>query len=171
MAFVKCPECGCELTKEMLDVNMCWECGRILDESLVDNNTLSEIEEQSREINPFNNPKIKMHKLTTGYNFERCNIIKYNGVVSGETVIGTGFLSDFKAGISDFFGGESKVYSNKLKEAKQAAMYDMIIESVKLGGNAVIGIAYNYVMFTGNMIGISVTGTSVLIEENDLYDK
>ena len=41
----------------------------------------------------------------------------------------------------------------------------MIAESVKNGGNAVIGISYEYVVFSGNMIGISVNGTSVKIEK------
>lgn len=36
----RCKECGNELTKEMIDVNMCWECGAILDESQVDDITL-----------------------------------------------------------------------------------------------------------------------------------
>lgn len=166
MISKKCPECGKKLTKEMLDVNMCWECGKILDESLLDDDTLSEIDKQVLEINPFEHSEIKNHKLTTGYNFEGCHIIKYNGVVSGETVIGTGFLADFKAGMSDLFGVESKAYSYKLKEAKRAAMYDMITESLDLGGNAIIGITYSYVTFAGNMIGISVNGTSVNINRN-----
>lgn len=166
MALIKCPECGKALTQEMLDVNMCWECGKILDESLVDSETLTQIEEQVGEINPFNRTDVKEHKLTTGYNFENYSIVKYNGVISGETVIGTGFIADFKAGISDFFGVESKVYSDKLKEAKRTALYDIINESIKLGGNAIIGITYSYVTFSGNMIGISVNGTSVNIEES-----
>lgn len=32
----KCPNCGSELSQEMIDVNMCWECGYILDESETD---------------------------------------------------------------------------------------------------------------------------------------
>ena len=165
MALINCPECGKHITQEMLDVNMCWECGKILDESLIDEDDLNIISEQAMEVNPFSSPKIKEHKLTTGYNFEHFDITKYNGIVSGETVIGTGFISDIKASFSDFFGVDSKAYSNKLKEAKKAAIYDMITESISQGGNAIIGISYNYVAFSGNMIGISVSGTSVNIEK------
>ena len=165
MAIIKCPECGNLLTQEMQDVNMCWECGKILDESLVDTEPSDEFIEQDMEVNQFFDPNVKEHKLTTGYNFENHRITKYNGIVSGEVVLGTGFLADFKASFSDLFGTESKSYSNKLKEAKRLAIYDMITESLTLKGNAIIGITYNYVTFTGNMIGISVTGTSVNIEE------
>jgi transcription initiation factor TFIIIB Brf1 subunit/transcription initiation factor TFIIB len=34
--MTKCPNCGCKITKEMADANMCWECGYILDSSLID---------------------------------------------------------------------------------------------------------------------------------------
>ena len=30
----KCPNCGKELTDEMINVNMCWECGYIIDEKI-----------------------------------------------------------------------------------------------------------------------------------------
>lgn len=165
MALTKCPECGANLTQEMLDVNLCWECGKILDESLLDKDSLKEISQQAEEQAAFEIPEIKNHKLTTGYNFEGYNITNYIGLVSGEIVIGTGFLSDFKASVADLLGVESKAYSYKLKDAKKAALRDMIVESVKNGGNAVIGISYGYVVFSGNMIGISVNGTSVKIEK------
>lgn len=160
----KCPECGCTLTPEMINANMCWECGKILDESFLDPETLEEITEQAQTINPFSKKEVREHCLTTGFTFENRQIIEYLGLVSGETVIGTGFISDFKASFSDLFGTESKAYSDRLKDAKQAALYDMITDSINRGGNAIIGISYSYVAFTGNMIGISVNGTSVKIE-------
>ena len=36
MELTRCPDCGTELTQEMIVANMCWECGKILDESLMD---------------------------------------------------------------------------------------------------------------------------------------
>lgn len=165
MTVLKCPECGLVLTQEMIRANMCWECGKILDESLLDEKSLNEISKQAEKQNPFCKPEIKNHKLTTGYNFEGYKITDYIGLVSGEIVVGTGILSDIKAGVSDIFGSESKKYSDKIKKAKKAALLDMITGSIKNGGNAVIGISYNYVVFSGNMIGISVYGTSVNIVE------
>lgn len=32
----KCPNCGNILSQEMIDANLCWECGYILDESQTD---------------------------------------------------------------------------------------------------------------------------------------
>lgn len=181
MGNQKCPECGNLLTQEMIDVNMCWECGKILDDSLLDleskekiKNQKEEIEKQkheaeerNREYELLNNLEVKKHKLTTGYNFEGYKILNYIGLVSGEVVSGTGVVSDIMASCSDFFGIESKSYSNKLKEAKKIALYNMIRESINMGGNAIIGISYGYINFTGNMIGISVNGTSVIIEDKE----
>ena len=45
----KCPECGTELTDEMIEANMCWECGKILDESLLDKETLEDIQNQAKQ--------------------------------------------------------------------------------------------------------------------------
>ena len=164
MTLNKCPECGCKLTQEMIDANMCWECGKILDESFLDTETIREISEQAGDINPFSKKEVKEHKLTTGFNCENKCISENLGLVSGETVLGTGFISDFKASFSDLFGMESKAYSQNLKDAKQAALYDMIMDSISKGGNAIIGISYSYITFSGNMIGISVNGTSVKVE-------
>ena len=52
----KCPNCGNKLTQAMIDANMCWECGFILDDSQIDDtqpvaNTVREqrIEKDKRE--------------------------------------------------------------------------------------------------------------------------
>lgn len=175
MALNKCPKCGSTLTQEMIDANMCWECGKILDESLLKGDSSEEITKEDlleemldqldkREVFNLFNSEINVHKLTTGYNFEGYSIVKYIGLVSGEVVAGTGLLADVKASVSDFVGAESKAYSNKLKSAKRTALNEMILDSIKRGGNAVIGISYEYVVFSGNMIGISVNGTSVKIK-------
>ena len=185
MSLTKCPECGTALTKEMINANMCWECVKILDERLLDDDyqeknyleeilsediSLEEMLEQAddQEVFELYNSKIKLHKLTTGYNFEGYKITEYKGLVSGEIVVGTGLASDFKAGFADMFGKKSKAYSDKMKEAKKIASKYMIIESIKKDGDAIIGISYDYLVFSGNMIGISVTGTSVKIEKDDI---
>ncbi len=174
MELTKCPDCGTLLTQEMIDANMCWECGKILDESLVDPEEITETLEQAemREAGKYEFDEnelayvkgMKEHMLTTGYNFDNYKIIKYMGIVSGESVIGTGFLSDISAGISDLLGVKSKKYSMKIQQAKNSAVHDMILESVKRGANAIIGISYGYITFARDMIGVSVTGTSVVVE-------
>lgn len=112
-----------------------------------------------------NKYKKRLHMLTTGYNFERYRIVDYKGVISGETVLGTGFLSEFSSSLSDFFGTEASRFSNKLEKAKDAAKDRLIERSVSLGGNAIIGVDFDYIMFENNMVGVIANGTSVIIEE------
>lgn len=103
--------------------------------------------------------------LTTGYSFEGYNITKYYGLSSGSTVLGTGILSEYKAARSDWFGMESDIFSDKLEEARQSALTKMIQFAMDKGGNALIGISFNYVCFSSNMIGVIANGTVVNIEE------
>lgn len=103
--------------------------------------------------------------LTTGYDFSGYKIINYMGVISGEVVLGTGFLSEFSASLSDLFGDESTAFADKLETAKKAALEKLTLNSVKKGGNAIIGIDFDYITFSNNMIGVVANGTSVVIEK------
>ena len=103
--------------------------------------------------------------LTTGYDFSGYKIIKYIGVISGEVVLGTGFLSEFSASFSDLFGAESSAFADKLETAKDAAIKKLTLKSAEKGGNAIIGIDFDYLTFASNMVGVVVNGTSVMIEK------
>lgn len=108
---------------------------------------------------------IETYMLTTGYEFSGYKITKYIGVISGQVVLGTGFLSEFTASFADFFGEESNKFAEKLETAKNAAVEKLIIKSADKGGNAIIGIDFDYITFHGNMIGVVANGTSVVIEK------
>lgn len=111
-----------------------------------------------------NKYKMKSHMLTTGYSFERYEIVDYKGIISGQVVLGTGFLSELTASFSDFFGTESNAFSDKLEKAKDAAMEKLIEKSISVGGNGIIGVDFDYIMFGNNMVGVIANGTSVIIE-------
>ncbi|MDD2979585.1 MAG: heavy metal-binding domain-containing protein [Hespellia sp.] len=182
---MKCSNCGNELTEDMFVGGLCFNCGHDVSETvaLAEKEKALADEEQERlnkkkameearekqerieQLRADQAERTSHHRLTTGFTFEDCKIDKYLGLVSGEVVIGSGYLSDIAASISDFLGVEATEYSDKLKCAKKAALNDMISESVELGGNAIIGISYEYLTFSGNMIGVSVNGTSVSITE------
>lgn len=110
--------------------------------------------------------RIRNHHVTTGYDFEHYSIVKYCGIVSGETVLGTGFLSELSASVSDMTGTEDSSFAGKMKKAKQSSLEKLIRESIARGGNAIIGVDFDYVNFASNMIGVSANGTSVLIEQD-----
>lgn len=102
---------------------------------------------------------------TVGFTFEGYKIIKYHKVLCGETVLGTGFLTEFTAGFADFFGEESDKFANKLSLARESATQKLIKKAMEYGANAIIGLDFDYVNFTGNLIGVIANGTAVSVEE------
>ena len=108
----------------------------------------------------------KAFKVTTGYDFEGYQIVDYKGIVSGDIVLGTGFISEFAASWSDAFGTTSNTFAGKMKTAKQKALKQLMANAMITGANAVIGIDFDYTMFSNNMLGVSANGTAVVIRKN-----
>lgn len=106
----------------------------------------------------------KQKLLTTGFSFEGYQIVSYHGLVSGSAVIGTGALSELSSGVADIFGAKSNVFSTKMTEAKNEAERILTQQALHVGGNAVIGIDFDYVLFNNNMIGVSANGTAVTVK-------
>lgn len=107
----------------------------------------------------------KAFKVTTGYDFEGYQIVDYKGIVSGDIVLGTGFISEFAASWSDAFGTTSNTFAGKMKTAKQKALKQLMANAMITGANAVIGIDFDYTMFSNNMLGVSANGTAVVIRK------
>ena len=108
-----------------------------------------------------NKERYDSHMLTTGYTFEGYRIEKYITVVSGSAVLGTGLFSEMA--LADFSGTFSDELAAKLEMVKDAAMRKMIEKSADLGGNAVIGIDFDYMQIS-TLIGVAANGTSVYIK-------
>lgn len=161
---MKCLKCGQELSSDMLTSGMCFNCGFSVEATVKDYNE-KELAEQQEIAKKRALIKRPSHLLTTGFSFETFDITKYVGLVSGESVIGTGFISTFESNLSDILGVESSAYSDKIKKAKSIALDDMIKESIAKGGNAIIGISYEIIVFRKDIIGVSVDGTYVIVKE------
>ena len=104
--------------------------------------------------------------VTTTPIIEGKRIIRYYGIVSGETIIGANVFRDFLAGIRDFEGGRSGAYEEVLRQAKDTAIREMEEQAARLGANAVIGVDLDYetVGGSGSMLMVTATGTAVTIE-------
>lgn len=105
--------------------------------------------------------------ITTGYNFEGYDIVKYLDVLSASVVIGTGMLSSANASVADFFGTRSNSYERKLQDAKNAAINELKNQTSSRGGNAIIGIDIDYTTFGADIIGVIANGTAVKIKESE----
>lgn len=105
--------------------------------------------------------------FTTTNDFQNGRIMKYNGVVCTNVVVGTNLFSDFAASFTDFFGGKSKSYRNKLEYIYREAMNDLKVKAKKLGANSVIGTRIDFDEISGkdkSMFMVSVSGTACVVE-------
>ena len=104
--------------------------------------------------------------VTTTSSLQDKRIIRYLGIVSGETIIGANAFRDFFAGIRDIVGGRSGSYEEVLRQAKDTALKEMQQQAMAMGGNAVIGVDLDYetVGSNGSMLMVTASGTAVVVE-------
>lgn len=104
---------------------------------------------------------------TTTPNIEGKRIVKYYGIVSGETIIGANFVRDIFASVRDFIGGRSGSYEEVLRKAKATALKEMEDEALRMGANAVIGVELDYAAIgsNGSMLMVTASGTAVVFED------
>lgn len=105
--------------------------------------------------------------ITTTNTIEGKKIIKYIGLVSGETIIGANIFKDLFAGIRDIVGGRAGSYEQVLREGKNTALNEMQQFAASLGANAIIAVDLDYetVGSGGSMLMVTATGTAIILED------
>ena len=179
---MKCIKCGAELTSEMFTCGMCFSCGCSISESkeafemeqsrikaeadLAIQQQKEELERKSQEEQRMYADRLKNHMLTTSFWFSGYDIIEYLGLVSGEIYI-TGLAWKFISSSNSTQYDTS--LSSKIKEAKKAAVEQMIHDSASLGGNSIIGISFALDQaFDNQAMYISVNGTAVKTKKREI---
>jgi len=113
------------------------------------------------------NYKTETMLVTTTPTVEGRKIVKYIGLVTGETIIGANIFKDLFAGITDIVGGRSSSYERVLREGKDTAVNEMQQYAAALGANAIVGVDLDYetVGSGGSMLMVSANGTAVILED------
>ena len=121
----------------------------------------------------FGEKLVKIDKIpaTTTNSIDGYTVDKYISIESVEIVIGTGPISEFTSEISDLFGKRSSAYEIKLANAKKTALKKLKMIADELGGNAIIGVDLDFTEFTGNKIGVIISGTIVHIVRQVMTDE
>lgn len=107
--------------------------------------------------------------VTTTNFIENTSISKYFGIVSANIVLGTNMFSDIAASFSDFFGGYSESYQNKLQLIYKEATKELTQKANRLGANCILGLKIDFDELSGkgkSMFMISAIGTAVKIDFN-----
>ncbi len=106
--------------------------------------------------------------VTTTSNVEGARITEYIDLVSVNVVIGSNFLSDWKASVTDVFGGRSGTYQRKLDDAYEAALKQIKKRADKLGADAIVGMKMDFGEVSGkekSMFMVSAVGTAVKLSK------
>jgi uncharacterized protein YbjQ (UPF0145 family) len=104
--------------------------------------------------------------ITTTPTIEGKPIARYDGLVSGEAIMGANVVKDVFASVRDIVGGRSAAYEQELKKAKQIALEEMTREAESLGSNAVVSVDLDYeTVGQGSMLMVSASGTAVRLSE------
>jgi uncharacterized protein YbjQ (UPF0145 family) len=92
------------------------------------------------------------------------------GMVTGQTVTGTGVMSEFKSSFSDFFGGQSGSFNKKLKAGEDLCKAQLRIQTLEAGGNAIIAtdIDYGEVGSEKGMLMVCMAGTAVKLKNPEI---
>jgi uncharacterized protein YbjQ (UPF0145 family) len=92
------------------------------------------------------------------------------GLVTGQSVTGTGVFSEFASSWTDFFGAQSKAYNQKIAGGETICQTQLRLKCVELGGNAILATDIDYAEVGGGkgMLMVCMTGTAVLLENTEV---
>jgi len=110
---------------------------------------------------------------TTTNNIEGWSIKEYYQPISSNIVIGANIFSDFSASITDFFGGRSSSYENKLQAIYKQATEKLKASAKSIGANSIIGFSIDVDEISGGgkqMFMITAFGTPVYAVKNGTQD-
>jgi uncharacterized protein YbjQ (UPF0145 family) len=104
--------------------------------------------------------------ITTTPSIEGKHIQRYQGVVTGEAILGANIFRDLFAGLRDIVGGRSAAYEKELRSAREVAMAELAAAAQEKGANAVVGVDLDYEVLGQNngMLMVSVSGTAVVVD-------
>lgn len=105
--------------------------------------------------------------ISTTNNIEGCPIKKYIDVINTNVVVGTNVFSDIAASFTDFFGGKSSSYKNKLESISNDAKKELKQKALNIGANAIVGFKLDFDEISGkdkSMFMVSASGTACIID-------
>lgn len=101
--------------------------------------------------------------VTTTPSVEGRSITSYEGIVTGEAIIGANIFRDLIANITDIVGGRSGQYEEALRGAREEAIREMSREARDRGAEAVVAVDIDYEVLgrKNGMLMVSASGTAV----------
>ncbi|MBP6185649.1 MAG: heavy metal-binding domain-containing protein [Saprospiraceae bacterium] len=98
---------------------------------------------------------------------------KILSMVTGQSVTGTGVISEFVSTFTDFFGAQSGRFNNKLKAGEEFCFTQLRKQTLDLGGNAVIAtnVGYSEVGGAKGMLMVCMSGTAIKLKNTEILSE
>lgn len=92
------------------------------------------------------------------------------GLVTGQSVTGTGVFSEFASSWTDLFGAQSKAYNQKIAGGEKICQTQLRLKCLEMGGNAVLAVDIDYAEVGGDkgMLMVCMTGTAMMLENTEV---
>ncbi len=91
-------------------------------------------------------------------------VVRYLGLVRGNTIRARHIGHDIIAGLRNLVGGEITDYTKMLSESREQAIDRMLEQAKALGANAVVGVRFTTSMVMSAAAEILAYGTAVVVE-------
>jgi len=93
------------------------------------------------------------------------------GIVTGQSVTGTGAFAEFASAWTDFLGKQSGAYNDKIRGGENLCFAQLRKQTLDRGGNAILAVDIDYSELGGlkGMIMVCMTGTAVTLKNVDLF--
>lgn len=95
------------------------------------------------------------------------------GLVTAQSVIGTGFVAELASSFADVFGRQSGTLRDKVRVGEETCKAGLRLDALRLGAHAVIGVNVNHAEVGGakQMIMVCMAGTAVRLDSLDILDE
>lgn len=114
-------------------------------------------------------PAIPIVSLQSPMNWEYTVL----GLVTAQSVTGTGFYAEFVSSYTDLFGSQSKTYNKKIRDGEDLCQGMLRKKAFDLGGNAVLATDIDYAEVGGakGMLMVCMTGTAVVLKNPEAINE
>jgi uncharacterized protein YbjQ (UPF0145 family) len=105
--------------------------------------------------------------ITTTHSVDGYRILHYYQPVICNLVVGAGFFSDLEAGLTDFFGGKSTMYQDRLREMHSEALRELEAKATAVGANCLVAVRFDLDQLSGKgmqMLMLNAVATPVTIK-------
>ena len=91
------------------------------------------------------------------------------GLVTAQSVAGTGLFAEIGSSVTDFFGLRSEMYRDKIRQGEDHCKNHLRLEAIKVGAHAVIGMDVDYADVGGSkaMLMVCMSGTAIRLNDLD----